>query len=134
MALTNRYSCLARRDFLHTENRFHIHYMEEGHPETPVKFRSRSNGRIKSYGPYEPVLLPGSTRDPRHRVSIPHTLYGRRASRNSCEISIAIQQSDQKLWPLRTITLAWRDETFSTPSIDSTSTIWRRASGNSCKI
>src|SRR4030067_260153 len=174
MALTNRYSCLARRDFLHTENRFHIHYMEEGHvqtplkfrsrsngriksygpyeplllpgatrhpplrvsiphplyrnghAETPVKFRSRSNGRIKSYGPYEPLLLPGSTRDPPHRVSIPHTLYGKRASRNSCKIWIAIQRSDQKLWPLQTGTLAWRDETFSTPRIDSTSTIWKK--------
>ena len=134
MALTNRYSCLARRYFLHTENRFHIHYMEEGHPETPVKFRSRSNGRIKSYGPYEPLVLPGATRHPPHRVSIPNPPYRKRTSGNSCKISIAIQRSDQKLWPLRTVTLARRDETLSIPSIDSTSTIWRRASGNSCKI
>src|SRR4030067_879570 len=90
MALIYRYSCQARPEILHTENQFHIHYMEEGHPETLVKFRSRSNGRIKSYGPYEPLLLPGATRDPPHRVSIPHTLYGRRASRNSCKNFIAI--------------------------------------------
>src|SRR3990172_5217936 len=76
MALTNRYSCLALPEILLTEYRFHIHYMEEGHPETPVKFRSRSNGQIKSYGPYKPLLLPGATRHPPHRVSIPHPLYG----------------------------------------------------------
>src|SRR4030066_57639 len=49
--------------------------MEKGHPETPVKFRSRSNGPIKSYGPYEPFLLPGATRLSPHRKSIPHPLY-----------------------------------------------------------
>src|SRR3989337_838971 len=103
MALTNRYSCQARPEILLTEYRFHIHYMEEGHPETPVKFGSRSNGRIKSYGPYEPLLLPGKTRLSPHRESIPHPQYGRRASGNSCKIWIAIQQSDQKLWPLRTV-------------------------------
>src|SRR4030067_772786 len=76
MALTNRSCCLARRDILHTANRYHIHYMEKGYPETPVKFRSRSKGRIKSYGPYEPLLLPGATRLTPHRKSIPHPLYG----------------------------------------------------------
>jgi hypothetical protein len=30
MALTNRYSNLARPDLLITEYRFHIHYMEKG--------------------------------------------------------------------------------------------------------
>jgi len=38
MAPSNRYSCLPRPDLLLTEYRFHIHYMEKGHPETPVKF------------------------------------------------------------------------------------------------
>src|SRR4030067_1071410 len=76
MALTNRYSCLALPEFLLTEYRFQIHHIEEGHPETPVKFGSRSNGRIKSYSPYEPLLFPGATSDPPHRVSIPHPLYG----------------------------------------------------------
>jgi hypothetical protein len=56
MALSNRYSYLARPDLLLTEFGFHIHYMEKGHPETPVKFKSRSNGRIKSYCLYEPLL------------------------------------------------------------------------------
>src|SRR3990172_2300708 len=76
MALTNRYFCLALLEFLLIEYQFQIHHIENGHPETPVKFRSRSNGRIKSYGPYELLLLPGATRLSPHRVSIPHPLYG----------------------------------------------------------
>src|SRR3990172_3103736 len=111
MALTNRYSCQARPEILLTEYRFHIHYMEEGLPETPVKVGSRSNGRIKSYGPYEPLLLLGTTRVPPHRVSIPNPPYSKRASGNSYKIWIAIQRSDQKLWPLtnRYSCLARRD-------------------------
>jgi hypothetical protein len=88
--------------------------------------------RIKSYGPFEPLLLPGATRPRPHRVSIPHPLYGKWHPQNH-KILIAIQRSDQKLWLVRTVTLAWRDQTSSSPSIDSTSTIWKRASGNSCK-
>jgi hypothetical protein len=64
------------------------------HPETPVKFRSRSNGRIKSYCLYEPLLLSGATRPPPHRVWIPHPLYEKRTSGNSTKILIPIQRSD----------------------------------------
>ena len=46
---------------------------------------------------------------------------------------IVIQRSDQKFWPFRTVTQAWRDQTSSSPNIDSTSTQWKRASGNSIK-
>jgi hypothetical protein len=45
----------------------------------------------------------------------------------------AIQRSDQKLWPFRTVTQACRDQTSSSPSIDSSSTPWKKASGNSSK-
>jgi hypothetical protein len=45
----------------------------------------------------------------------------------------AIQRSDQKLWPFPTVTQAWRDQTSSSPSIHSSSTTWKRASGNSNK-
>jgi hypothetical protein len=34
------------------------------------------NGRIKSYGPFEPVLWYGATRPPLHRVAIPRLLQG----------------------------------------------------------
>jgi len=77
MAPSNRYSSLARPQLLLTEYWFHIQYKEKGPSETPVKFLSRSNGRFKRYGPYDPLLLPGSTRPPPHRVSIPHPLYGK---------------------------------------------------------
>jgi len=33
------------------------------------------NGRIKSYGPFDPVLWYGATRPPLHRVAIPHLLH-----------------------------------------------------------
>ena len=46
---------------------------------------------------------------------------------------IAIKRSDQKLWPFRNVTLAWRDHTSSSPSFDSSSTPCKRASGNSSK-
>jgi len=51
--------------------------LEKRPSETPVKFLSRSNGRFKRYGPYEPLLLPGTTRPPPHRISIPHPLDGK---------------------------------------------------------
>jgi hypothetical protein len=35
----------------------------------------RSNGRIKSYGPFKPLLKPGATRPHHHQVSIPHPLH-----------------------------------------------------------
>jgi hypothetical protein len=34
----------------------------------------------------------------------------------------AIQRSDQKLWRFQTVTLAWPDQTLSSPSINSSST------------
>jgi len=77
MALTNRYSSLAQPDLLLTEYWFHIHCKEKGPPEIQVNFLSRSNGRFKRYGPFEPLLLPGATRPPPHQVSIRHPLYGK---------------------------------------------------------
>ena len=52
---------------------------------------------------------------------------------NSRKSLIGIRRSDQKFWPFRTVTLAWRDQTSSSPNIDSTSTQWKRASVNSIK-
>jgi hypothetical protein len=46
---------------------------------------------------------------------------------------IAIQRSDQKLWSFRTVTQGSRDQSSSSPSIDSSSTPCKRASGNSRK-
>jgi hypothetical protein len=76
--------------------------------------------------------LSGATRPRPHRVSIAHPLYGKGHAQTR-KILIAIQRSDQKLWLVRTVTLAWCDQTSSSPSIDSTSTIWKKASRNSWK-
>jgi hypothetical protein len=46
---------------------------------------------------------------------------------------IAIQRSDRMLSPFRTVTQARRDQTASSASIDSSSTPWKWASGNSSK-
>ena len=77
MTISNRYSSLARPDLKITEYPFLIHSVEKGHPETPVRVWPPSNGRIKSYGHFEPLLKPGATRPQNHRVSIPHQLSGK---------------------------------------------------------
>jgi hypothetical protein len=56
-----------------------------------------------------------------------------KGTRNSSISLIAIQRSDQKLWPFQTVHPAWLDHTSSSPSIDSSSTSWKRASRNSSK-
>jgi len=56
-----------------------------------------------------------------------------RASGNSSKSLIAIQRSDRKLCPFRTVAQARRDQTSSSPSIDPLSAPWKRASGNSSK-
>jgi hypothetical protein len=45
----------------------------------------------------------------------------------------AIQRSDQKLWPFQIVTQAWRDQTSSSPSINSSSTQWKTTSGKCSK-
>jgi len=105
----------------------------KGHLETHVKFWSRSNdgskvmARSNRYSGLErPELVL-----PEYRFHIHYTEKGHPQTR---KILIAIQRLDQKLWLVRTVTLAWRDQTSSSPSIDSTSTIWKRTSRNSCKL
>ena len=68
------------------------------------------NDRIKSYGPFEPVLWYGATRPPLHRVAIPHLLHGNLRPERPCKNLMGIKRSDQKLRPLRTATLVWSDE------------------------
>ena len=118
MGPTIRYSCLARPDLLHPEYRFHIHYMKKGlrklrknfdrDPMIGSKVMACSN-RYSSLA--RPDLLSPS-------IDSTSTIW-KRTSRNSSKIL-------KKLWPVQTVTLAWRDHTSSSPSIDSTSTIWKR--------
>jgi len=46
----------------------------------------RSNGRIKSYGPFEPVLKSRSTIPPTHRVAIPQLLQEKRLPESPVKI------------------------------------------------
>jgi hypothetical protein len=46
--------------------------------ETPIKLGGRSNGRIKSYCPFEPVCRSRAKRPPHHPVVIPHIILGKR--------------------------------------------------------
>src|SRR4030066_381015 len=134
MALTNRYSCLALPDILLTKYQFHIHYMEKGIRKLLKKFRSRSNGQIKSYGPYEPLLLPGSTRHPPHRVSIPHPLYGERHPETPVKFRSRSNGRIKSYGPYEP--LLFPGATRLSPHRESIPhpLYGRRASGNSCKI
>jgi len=76
----------------------------------------------QSSGHFEPLLKPGATRPHHLRVSIPHQLHAKGHPENSIKSLNVIQRSDQNLWPFRTVTQAWRDQTSSSPSIDSSST------------
>jgi hypothetical protein len=71
MALPNRYSCPARPNPPH---RVAIPHQPQRKwaLKTLVKLLGRSNGRIKSYGPFEPLLSSSATRPPPHRQAIPH--------------------------------------------------------------
>jgi len=46
---------------------------------------------------------------------------------------IAMQRSDRKLWLFQTVHPAWLDQTSTSPRIDSSSVVWKKASGNSIK-
>jgi len=67
------------------------------------------------------------------RSNDPSSTPWKRASGNSSKSLIAIQRSDRKLWPFRTVAQARRDQTSSSPRIDALSAPWKRASGNSSK-
>jgi hypothetical protein len=77
MAISNRYSSLARPDLVITEYRFLIHSMQKVILKTPVRVSPRSNSQIKSYGHLKPLLKPGAARPHHGRVSIPHALSGK---------------------------------------------------------
>jgi len=132
MAISNRYSSLARPVIIITEYRFLIHSMKKGIRKLQKKFDRDPTVRSKVL-PFRAVTLAW-----RDKTSFSPSIDStstplKTASGNSIKSFIAIQRSNQKLWPFRTVTLAWRDQTSSSPSIDSTSTPWKRASGNSIK-
>jgi len=68
--------CGARRPPRH---RVAVSYKLQGkqRPESPEKVWGISNGRIKRYDPFEPVLWSWATRPSPHRVAIPNLLQGK---------------------------------------------------------
>ena len=134
MAISNRYSSLARPDLIITEYRFLIHSMQKGHLENFSKSLIAIQRSDQKLWPFRTVLKPGATRRHHHRVSIPHPLHAIGHPENSSKSLIAIQRSDQKLWPFRTVTQAWRDQTSSSPSINSSFSQWKAASRNPVKV
>ena len=101
-------------------------------PETTVKLWARSNGRIKSYDPFELLYRSGETRPPLQRVGIPWVLQGKRPPETTVKLW-ARSWSNKKLWPFSAVIPVWRDKTSSSTSRDSISTTWKTASGNYCK-
>jgi hypothetical protein len=55
------------------------------------------------------------------------------ASGNYCKTFMAIQRSDQKLWPFSTVVPVWSDKTSYSSSRDSIRNTRKTASGNYCK-
>jgi hypothetical protein len=96
MAILSRYSCSTDQ----TSSSPSSHSISN-----PGKIASRnrsknlstSNGRIKSYGPFEPILKVGDQTSASLSDSIAYP--SKTASRNPSKNLSAIQQWDQKFWP-----------------------------------
>jgi len=72
----------------------------KGHPETPVKVRSRSTGWIESYG-LSTVHLAWLDQTSSSPSIDPSSTAWKSLSGNSSKSLIAIQRSDRKLWPFK---------------------------------
>jgi len=121
MAISNRYSSVARPDIIVTECRFLIHSMPKDIRKLQLKFDHDPTVGSK-------VMAISNRYSNLARADLIITEYQflihsmENCFRKSCKSFIAIKRLDQKLWPLQTVTLAWRDHTSSSPSIDSSST------------
>ena len=133
MAISNRHSSLARPDLIITEYRFLIHSMQKGIRTLQKKFDRDPTVRSK-------VLALSNCYSSLARPDVILTEY--RFLFHSMQKGIRKLQKKfdrdptirSKVLPCRAVTLAWRDQTSSSPSIDSTSTPWKRASENFIKV
>ena len=128
MAISNRYSSLARQtssspSFDSSSTPCKRAFGKSSKSLTAIQ---RSDQKL---WPFRTVTQAWRVRPHHHQVSIPHQLHAKGHPENSSKSLIAIQRSDHKLWPFRTVTQACRDQTSSSPSIDSLSTPCKRASG-----
>jgi len=104
----------------------------KGHPETPVKVRSRSNSRIESYGlSNRPSSLAGPDLIIIEYRYLIHSM--EQCIRKLQKKFDRDQTVGSKVMAFRTVHPAWLDQISSSPSIDSSSTPWKSASGNSSK-
>jgi len=56
-------------------------------PETTVKHWARSNGRIKSYGPFQLLFRSGAKKPPIQGVGIPWVIQGKRSLKTTVKLS-----------------------------------------------
>jgi len=130
MAISNRYSSMARPDVIITEYRFFIHFMEKGIRKFQKEFDRDPTVGSKLW-PFRTVTQAWRDLTSSSPSVDSSSTPCQRTSGNSSYSLTAIQRSEQKLWPFRTITQAWRNQTSSSRSIDSSSTPCQRTSGNS---
>jgi hypothetical protein len=105
---------------------------------TPRKTASGKSSKIlrvmqlsdQKLWPFRTGALISSDENAPHRLAIPDLLQGKQRPELLKKFE-GHPQSDQKLWPFRTGTLVWTDDTYTSPSSDSTSTPRKTASGNS---
>jgi len=101
-------------------------------PETTVKlsWRSTVGSKVMAFFNYIPVWSDktsySSSRDSMGNTR--KTAYG-----NDCKTFMAIQRSDQKLWPFSIVIPVWSDKTSYSSSRDSIGNTRKTASGNYCK-
>jgi len=128
MAISNRYSSLARPDLIITEYRFLIHSMQRtsGNSSKSLTEIQRSDQKL---WPFQTVTLAWRDQTSSSPSIDSTSTTWKRASGNISKSLTAIQRSDQKLWLFRTLSQAWRDQTSSSTSIDSSSTPCKRPSG-----
>jgi hypothetical protein len=109
-----------------------IPYLPQGKQplEIPVKIWERSNGRIKSYGPFDSILKVGDQTSSSLNDSIAYPT--KTASVNHYKNLSAIQRSDQKLWPFSAI-IKVGDQTSSSLNNDFIAYPTKTASQNHCK-
>ena len=128
MAISNRYSSVARPDLIITECRFVIHSMPKDIRKLQLQFERDTTVGSKVMAISNRYSSLGDQTSSSPSIDSSSTPC-QRTSGNSSKSLTAVQRSDQKLWLFRTVIQAWRDQTSSSPSIDSSSTKWKRASG-----
>jgi len=132
MAISNRYSSVARPDLIIIEYQFHIHSMPKAIRKRQLKFdRDTTVGsKVMAISNLYSSLARSDLIITEYRFVIHSMQKGMRKLQLKFDRDPTVES---KFWLFRTVTQAWRDQTSSSPSIDSSSTPCKRASGNSSK-